>query len=442
VDFLDIGEILLSKLSSKEECSVNGTVTSSDGEKLEGSIGIIAHENRNSPGNASWGDSMRIETKVDNTGKFDIRRLSPGRFSLIHAIQGFSSRSQSSEITLAMNESLDLGTIALDRLLVANVSWIWSDSLPFKNQDAVQGSIQAEQVWYATSSEDTAGYRPSDLRCTVDQGKMYFECTHCPANFADLGTGEVSDFGSITLEQAKVKFGRTSFSNGHVYFVQQLHTKRYILMKVNSVVEIKPLATNASQEKIAKWVIESGGRIALHGRTEWIEDIKAIPTDDKLRISRISFFPPSKPDRRIFSKDLEALRSISDLEELNFRGQPIGDYGVKAISNLSKLKALNIHGCQISDAALEDIGKFRTLVNLDVGYSNNRISDASAEHLLNLKMLTVLNIYDSRITDKTLLSVLAKLPNLRSVELTATQVTSAGIEEFKRTKPECRVIKY
>jgi len=64
------------------------------------------------------------------------------------------------------------------------------------------------------------------------------------------------------------------------------------------------------------------------------------------------------------------------------------------------------------------------LVNLDIGYSNQRISDASAKHLLNLKMLTDLNIYDSRITDKTLLTVPAKLPNLRTVELTTTHVTT------------------
>lgn len=446
-EFYDIGEIQLSKLSSDEECTITGNVACSDEKEagklqssFEGSVRISANETRNSPGNALWGDSMLTETQVDTSGKFEIGGLSPGKYALVPLIQGFSD--QFKECDVAAGSILDVGTIALDRQMVTKVSWIWSDTLPFANLEASHGRLYSNKLWYATSTNNSGGYQPSDLYCRVVQGKLYFGCTHCPANFADLGTGELSDFIATTLDQAKAKFGNTTFTQGHVYFVQQLHSKRNILMKVNSLDVVKPLDPGASQAEIAKWVIESGGRVGLLGRPDWIQDPNALPPIDSLRISKISFFPSSKPDVRILSKDLEALRSVSDLEELILRGQWVGDSGVKTISSLAKLKVLNLHDCKISDAALEDLSKLEFLVDLDVGYSNNRITDAGAEHLSKLSMLTALNIYNSNITDKTLLSVLAKLPKLRSVEITETPVSEKGIEEFKIRKPGCRVIKY
>lgn len=193
---------------------------------------------------------------------------------------------------------------------------------------------------------------------------------------------------------------------------------------------------------VVHWILKVGGRVGLKGRLEWIEDPAQLPSEDGLQVQRISLLRRSGQQQAIGWRDLVHLQVFKELEELELRAQPVGDQATTILAKMQSLRILSLHDCQITDAALPEIVKLKDLTSLDLGFSHEKITDAGAKHLLELQHLKWLNIYASAITDDTMLNILAKLPDLESVEVTSTLVTPEGLQKFKTLKPKCNVIKY
>ena len=134
-------------------------------------------------------------------------------------------------------------------------------------------------------------------------------------------------------------------------------------------------------------------------------------------------------------------RGLQGLKELELRSNPISDDGLEILAGMHSLTTLNVHACTVSDAGLAHIAKLTNLERLDVGYSNRRITDAGATHLVNLTKLKWLCIYNSRITDKTVLEVISNLSSLQYVQLTDTDVTADGVAALKQALPSCHLDK-
>lgn len=202
------------------------------------------------------------------------------------------------------------------------------------------------------------------------------------------------------------------------------------------------IATGRSTAReIALWAIGQGGKVGISGREALIANSADLPDGDNLTIDRLVLWPLGSNDHTLQAHDmLPLLKLKKTLRTLVLRGHPIGDRGAALISQLDGLVELNLHDCQLTDTAMHSMANLSRLEFLDVGYSHGKISDTGAAALASLTNLRRLNIFASSITDRTLGNVLARLPSLRTVEITSTKVTRVGIATFKRTKTDCQLI--
>lgn len=198
-----------------------------------------------------------------------------------------------------------------------------------------------------------------------------------------------------------------------------------------------------TESATAKWIIEMGGKVGLKGRADWIETVTVLPSTKKLPVERIYFWNEGNAKITPLAwSDVESLSVFRELNSLELRGHPIGDRSCVFLAAMSQLRNLNLHACGITDTGLKQLESLRNIESLDIGFSQGKITDIGAKSLLKMPKLRFLNIYGSSIGDETLRDVLARMPNLETVEVTSTQVTEDGIAALKRIKPSIKVIKY
>ncbi len=193
---------------------------------------------------------------------------------------------------------------------------------------------------------------------------------------------------------------------------------------------------------VAEWALSKGAYVWVTGSEDRITQASELPVGN-LEIEKLVLWDGNKIvfEPKLEAQDMLRFRNLKRLKDLMLRSHPIGDEGLKILSDIPSLTALNVHACKVSDEGLVHLAKLTNLEKLDVGYSNGRITDDGAAHLLKLTKLKWLCIYDSGITDKTLVEVISKLPSLDYVELTTTKITPAGEQAFKQAKPLCHVFK-
>ena len=245
--------------------------------------------------------------------------------------------------------------------------------------------------------------------------------------------------GLRTLEAELTQSGRAD----EAVAVKSYHDAIATPAKSPSKVEAQPSGDANSDRMVAEWALAKGGHVWIYGTNVAITRGADLPGRD-IVIKKLVFWDDDKTIKapNVGTQDMLRFRGLEWLKELELRANPIGDAGLQILADLPSLTALRVHACGVSDAGLAHIAKLVDLQTLDVGYTGGRITDAGAAHLSKLTKLRWLNIYDSKITDKTLSDVLAKLPSLNWVELTATKVTANGVLAFKKAKPKCRVVKY
>jgi hypothetical protein len=116
---------------------------------------------------------------------------------------------------------------------------------------------------------------------------------------------------------------------------------------------------------------------------------------------------------------------------------PFHDEDVESLLGLARLEAVYLSYTDITDRALATLAKIPTIQGLGIGA--NTISDDGLAPLASLKGLALLDLNTTpRLTDRAF-QHLARIENLRQLNVAWTSTTTEGVEEFKRQKPECHV---
>jgi hypothetical protein len=159
---------------------------------------------------------------------------------------------------------------------------------------------------------------------------------------------------------------------------------------------------------------------------------------------------------RITDLDLETLSLLAGLEELDLGvgiglgmdGKPaapgggnckltgglqITDLGVAKLAKLKKLRRLNLSGARLTPEGIQ-ILQGLPLEHLSV-WACQSLDNTAAAAMAGIPTLTTLDVSYTKIDDQGL-QQLAKLPNLKYLYLTETQVTPAAVEAFRKKNPK------
>ena len=186
----------------------------------------------------------------------------------------------------------------------------------------------------------------------------------------------------------------------------------------------------------------------LAGRAATAEAVAAIGEKTMLREIDLTGSP-------VTSEVAGALQSLSHLQTLKLDGTAGGDAAVRAVSSLP-LEKLSLRDNPLSDAGLQEIGKIRTLQDLDVtrthvtgaGFrtlknlqlvklnaSNVRFGVEGLICLRGMKSLEELYLLAAGIVEQPKAKVFTTMPKLRILMLTDNQITGPGMHElFKGMK--------
>jgi len=134
-------------------------------------------------------------------------------------------------------------------------------------------------------------------------------------------------------------------------------------------------------------------------------------------------------DLWIGSDGLEALTELKALEELYLAGTVVDDDSAKIIAGFPALKKLRLARTQFGDAGLETLSSCTPLEELDLS-ENSLISDAGMAHLAKLTNLRKLNLWRVQISDHGVL-MLAPLTRLAWLNLDNTKLSDAGLPALK-----------
>jgi hypothetical protein len=168
----------------------------------------------------------------------------------------------------------------------------------------------------------------------------------------------------------------------------------------------------------------------------------------------------SLEETRVTAAGMRHLRGLKRLEWLNLYRCKIGDDGLAAMGELPNLQHLPVGKSGVTDAGLESVSKFRKLEYL--GLRGNSISDAGLRHVRPLTHLKGLNLAETKVTDQGIRQLadlpklarlwlsstkvtddvvphLARLKTLRQLYLEETGLTKGGIQQLRRSLPQCRI---
>ncbi len=136
---------------------------------------------------------------------------------------------------------------------------------------------------------------------------------------------------------------------------------------------------------------------------------------------------------------LKNLRGMPALQSLTVGGGEITDAGMEHLRALRNLRTLHLYcGEGVTDAGLADVGGLQGLNELHISRAT-RITDAGLKILGELRSLQVLDVKHSEITD-TALQALAETKSLRTLSLTFARVSDSGLRGLSGL-PHLRVLR-
>ena len=130
---------------------------------------------------------------------------------------------------------------------------------------------------------------------------------------------------------------------------------------------------------------------------------------------------------RFSDKYVHLLNGFPSLLELNLRGVPVSDAGLKPLVRLSNLKKLDVGKTKITDSGLKEIARLEKLESLSL--VGSRISDTGLGIISKLKNLTTIDLTQTQITDGGL-KLLTPFIGLTSLNLSETRITDAGLKSL------------
>jgi internalin A len=136
--------------------------------------------------------------------------------------------------------------------------------------------------------------------------------------------------------------------------------------------------------------------------------------------------------------NVDSLSALTQLRSLNMGGALVTDVGMKFIEPMVALEELNLSRMDITAQALAPLTKLPKLRRLNVSQSD-RIDDKASQFVLRLPKLEALDLSETRITDE-LLDQISTLKQLKVLVVAGTKVTPAGLERFRKARPDCKLI--
>lgn len=125
---------------------------------------------------------------------------------------------------------------------------------------------------------------------------------------------------------------------------------------------------------------------------------------------------------------LPLLREFPEVEELSFSTKKFGDEDFKHLVALKNLKWINLYQSSIGDESLKLLKNFPKLESVPMG--ETRVTDEGLKHVSELTKLEYLGLRGNNITDAGLVH-LKKMTGLTGLTLQETKVTDAGLVHLK-----------
>ena len=165
---------------------------------------------------------------------------------------------------------------------------------------------------------------------------------------------------------------------------------------------------------------------------------------------------------KLGDSEIAALGQIVSLQRLTAPQSGLSDDHISRLTNLTNLTSLGLWQTRVSNDGLKTIGKLTNLSYLSVegngrvtndgvahlsdcrklswlGLSYTGVSDDGMKHLTELP-LTRIDLVNTGVGDNGL-DHLAKISTLKTLTLTKTKATDAGVAKLKRSLPNCNVIR-
>ncbi len=198
------------------------------------------------------------------------------------------------------------------------------------------------------------------------------------------------------------------------------------------------LITNVGLEHLAK--LNRLEELALGGNKisgSGLHVLKALPALVRLNLNGIQRRNTEYWSASVTDLDLDAIGSLSKLQELNLGGTKVTDLGLAKLKPLVEIRSLDLSRTQVSSVGLATLAAHDKLERLSL-WKDQRVEDAGVAPLLALKNLHTLDLSETGITDQAL-ERLATMTGLRRLYVDGTRVTAEGVERFGRENPRCEI---
>ncbi|MFN7544308.1 MAG: leucine-rich repeat domain-containing protein [Acidobacteriota bacterium] len=216
----------------------------------------------------------------------------------------------------------------------------------------------------------------------------------------------------------------------------------------------------AAERPVAEWVLRQGGRVLVEGQTQFVAELRDLPTGELLvrgvdlygtiiepkdleklsALSRIRelYLPgpswnPGAGSRLDANEELKFLAGLRTLEKLHFSlhfltNVNVQDKGLKHLEGLTELRELRLAQGRIKNFSL---APFQKLEGLDLSYST--ATDEVLKGIAGLKTLRRLNLRDTLVTSEGLKNV-GSIESLEELDLYGMKIGDQGLGYLRNLK--------
>ncbi len=132
---------------------------------------------------------------------------------------------------------------------------------------------------------------------------------------------------------------------------------------------------------------------------------------------------------KVTDAGLVTLKGLIALQVLDLHDTRVSDAGLLHLKGLANLRSLDLAVTQVSNEGMPHLKGLSKLVRLDL--AGTKVSPEGLRHLKGISTLEVLGLTGPQVDDVGLAFLLREFPSLRSIWLTETSVSDAGLFHLK-----------